>query len=123
MARARSLVLACLLLSCLAADVLAKRIDSRFEIAAADSGLKAKTKAIYDCPDTPRMSGCAETGCALHMHGKTSTLICAQCKNEKAYVLVNQNTRKAQCGERLRFCSMHLCYLVPCWMGYASASG
>jgi hypothetical protein len=87
-------MLGCLLLACLAADVLAKRADP-VSIAAG----KAKTNAIYDCPDTPRMKGCAATGCALHMHGKSSTLVCAQCASEKAYVLVNENTRKAQCGK------------------------
>jgi hypothetical protein len=90
MARATSVMLGCLLLACLAADVLAKPIAS----------VIAKTNAIYDCPDTPRMKGCAVTGCALHLHGKSSTLVCAQCASQKAYVLVNENSRKAQCGEQ-----------------------
>lgn len=97
MARAKAVVLAGLLLACLAADVLAKPVPAK---------TKAKTTAVYDCPDTPRFKGCAASGCALHMHGRTSTLICAECKSAKAYVLANDGTRKAQCGEwREWFCS------------------
>lgn len=90
MARAKAVVLLAGLLACLAADVLAKPAPAK---------TKAKTTAIYDCPDTPRFKGCAASGCALHNHGRSSTLICAECKSAKAYVLANDGTRKAQCGE------------------------
>lgn len=106
MARAKP-VLACLLLSCLAAAALATPQQGRVSriqkgILAnpqAVKGTSANPQAVYDCPDTPRMKGCAATGCALHMYGKSSTLVCAQCASNKAYTLVNENTRKAQCGE------------------------
>jgi hypothetical protein len=91
-------VLACLLLSCLAAAALATPQQGRVH-GTIQKGLLANAQAVYDCPDTPRMKGCAATGCALLMHGKSSTLVCAQCASEKAYTLVNGNTRKAQCGE------------------------
>lgn len=108
MARAKP-VLACLLLSCLAAAALATPQQGRVSQGRIQKGIlanpqavkgtSANPQAVYDCPDTPRMKGCAATGCALHMHGKSSTLVCAQCASDKAYTLVNENTRKAQCGE------------------------
>jgi hypothetical protein len=91
MARAKSVLLAGLLLSCLAATVFA-----RPAVPEADAG---DGMAVYDCPDTPKMKGCAATGCALHMHGRASTLVCAKCHDDKAYLLVNAGTRKAQCGK------------------------
>lgn len=84
MAPGKSVVLACLL----AAAVL------RGSEAWVEQGA-----AVYDCPDTPRMKGCAPTGCALEVRGRTSHLVCAQCLDDRAYVMVNGGTRKASCGE------------------------
>lgn len=91
MARAKSVLLAGLLLSCLAATVFARPAVPEAE--------GSDGPAVYDCPDTPKMKGCAPMGCARHMHGRASTLVCAKCEDDKAYLLVNAGTRKAQCGK------------------------
>ena len=84
----RKTVLLAGLLACIAASVLpwaAAYLD--------------ENAAVYDCPDTPRMKGCSPTGCALHAKGRSHHLVCAQCLDDRAYVLVNAGTRKATCGE------------------------
>jgi hypothetical protein len=55
---------------------------------------------LYDCPDVPKMRGCASSGCVLHSHKRATYLICNECASEKAYVLQNAGTLKAACGER-----------------------
>lgn len=95
MGRGKSLPLACLLLlGCLTASATAAGVAKEEEQA------NDNTKAVYDCPNTPRMKGCAAQGCELQLKGRASMLVCGRCMDDKAYTLVNAGTRKAQCGER-----------------------
>lgn len=102
MMRSKSALLACLL-ACLAAAVLGQSEEARLP-----RGSRAHLQmhsnqlqgAVYDCPDTLRMKGCDPHGCALHARGRATYYVCGQCMDDRAYVLVNEGTRKATCGEQ-----------------------
>jgi hypothetical protein len=86
MACSKAVLLYGLLLACLAAAVSARG--------------RPAAEEFFQCPDTTKFKGCAAKGCVLLMSGRTSSLVCAKCPNNDAYVLVNDGTRTAKCGEQ-----------------------